>query len=719
LGTCYRARDWQSLGPKIEVELCGMARSFPHGGLFPNWNVRLSLFLALLVIPISMSATAQPARVLEIQNLGKGVVVLDGPWQFHLGDDPSFAALDLDDATGHNGWEQINTDAPWGTQGHRSYSGYAWYRKRLAITPAPSTSPDWSLLLPRVADVYAVYWNGALVGIRGKFPPNPEWRWSRTSEFLPIRGVEQGVLAVRVYKYPLTSYENGLQGGLYAPPLLGSPRTIQLEQTAEDYAWLRGNQFSFAVACLEVLVMLLALIKWWRDRSQRVLLATFLFCFALVGVFAIVNMHLPLSFDFAQGVFELLQAIEDVSLMYLLLWLLDLYNNPTLQRWTRVAAIVNVVAHVADGSTCLLDWSNPHLTLFCQWFDASCTLIFTLTELWPVILVCFGIRRHLDLPRWLVSAFAFLVQLSFVIPATLSQGSRFTHWTLGYTLGSPLFTIAGNSFAIQTLFQFGLLIGVIFAIFAYSRDTLARKQAIEQELRSAQELMQVIIPEALPSLPGYALTSSYQPAQELGGDFFQIIPVKNGSYVIALGDVSGKGLRAAMAVALIVGSLRTLAEIDSSPSTILAGLNHRLHNRLQGGFATCVVILLNVHGQCTIANAGHPAPFLNGSEVQLAGSLPLGITESADYGELQLEMQVEDFLLLYSDGLLEARNAEGELFGFERLASLVADRPTAIQALDAASAFGQEDDITILTLTRITSGEIPTAELIAPVLAPT
>jgi hypothetical protein len=681
--------------------------TFQWAVCLPNRHIRFALYLAAFVFVFLISGAAQPAPVLTVQDLGKDMVVLDGPWQFHLGDDASFAASNIDDATGQDGWEEIKADAPWGTQGHPSYVGYAWYRKHLSITSAPGVTPNWSLLVPRVADVYAIYWKGALIATQGKFPPKPTWKWNGTPQVFPMRGLEHGVLAIRVYKYPLSSYDNGLQGGLYAPPLLGAPRTIELEQTADTYVWLRGSQFSFAVACLEVLVMLLALIMWLRNRSQRVLLATFLFCFALLAVFAISSMRLPLDFDFAQGVFEPLQAIEDVSLMYLLLWLLDLDSNPGLKRWTRVAAVINVVAHVADSTTCLLDWSNPRITLFCQWYDASCTFIFTITELWPVILVCFAIRRRLDPPRLLVSAFAVLVQLCFVIPATLSQGSRFTHWSLGYILGAPLFTVAGNSFSIQTISQFGLLIGIIFAVFAYSRETLARKQAIEQELHSAQELMQVIIPEALPSLPGYALSSSYLPAQEVGGDFFQIIPVNAGSYVVALGDVSGKGLRAAMAVALIVGTLRTLAEVDPSPAAILDGLNQRLLHRLQGGFATCVVILLDSQGRCAIANAGHPAPFLNGSEIHLAGSLPVGITASADYEASRLELKVGDFLVLYSDGLLEARNPQGELFGFERLASLAADRPTADQALRAASAFGQEDDITVLTLTRIASGEIP------------
>ncbi len=83
------------------------------------------------------SATSTPPVVLTIEGLGKGVAPLDGPWQFHLGDDPAWAAPGIDDATGHNGWEQLTADAPWGTQGHASYTGYAWYRRQLDMSPLP------------------------------------------------------------------------------------------------------------------------------------------------------------------------------------------------------------------------------------------------------------------------------------------------------------------------------------------------------------------------------------------------------------------------------------------------------------------------------------------------------------------------------------------------------------------------------------------------------
>jgi hypothetical protein len=402
--------------------------------------------------------------------------------------------------------------------------------------------------------------------------------------------------------------------------------------------------------------------------------------------------------------------------MYLVLWLLDLQRIPSLARWTRVFAIANAIFMLADGAVCVMDWSNPRLTLFCQWADGLLTVLYSLTEFWPVVLVLFAIRHRLDTPRWMVAVFACLAQLSFLVPVTLQQGSRFTHWNLGVTLMRPLFTLMGNEFDAYTLANFGLLISIFYAVFAYSRKVLIRKQTIEQELRSAKELMQVLIPEALPSLKGFALTSAYQPAAEVGGDFFQILPVEDGSSVVAIGDVSGKGLRAAMAVSLIVGALRTLVETDPAPAAILAGLNRRLHNRLQGGFATCLILRLDAEGRCALANAGHPAPFLNGPEVTIGGSLPVGISEDTSWEESRLQWQVQDHLVLYTDGLLEARNERGEIFSFDRLAALLAERLSAEQALAAAKAFGQEDDITVLTLSRLAVGEKATSELIAPVL---
>jgi serine phosphatase RsbU (regulator of sigma subunit) len=185
-----------------------------------------------------------------------------------------------------------------------------------------------------------------------------------------------------------------------------------------------------------------------------------------------------------------------------------------------------------------------------------------------------------------------------------------------------------------------------------------------------------------------------------------------------VGDVSGKGLKAAMNVSLIVGAIKMVTESNCSPAAILEGLNAGLHGRLQNGFATCLALALAPDGTCTSATAGHPAPFLNDREIDLPGSLPLGMLSTAEYTETVTPLRQGDLLTLYSDGLLEARGKGGELYGFARLQTLIATRPSAQKALQAAIDFGQDDDITVLTITRL---PLPHTELVAhatPVLAP-
>jgi serine phosphatase RsbU (regulator of sigma subunit) len=171
-----------------------------------------------------------------------------------------------------------------------------------------------------------------------------------------------------------------------------------------------------------------------------------------------------------------------------------------------------------------------------------------------------------------------------------------------------------------------------------------------------------------------------------------------GGTLAVVGDVSGKGLKAAMTVSLIVGALRSLAETTSAPAEILAGLNRRLLGRLKGGFATCVVVRLDADGTCVIANAGHLPPFLNGQELGLSGTLPLGVSVEAEYEETVVQLEARDRLTLYTDGLPEARNAAGELFGFARVAELIAANSGAGALAEAAVRFGQEDDVTVLSI---------------------
>jgi serine phosphatase RsbU (regulator of sigma subunit) len=315
-----------------------------------------------------------------------------------------------------------------------------------------------------------------------------------------------------------------------------------------------------------------------------------------------------------------------------------------------------------------------------------------------------------------VAFFAFLTQMISTVRIASQQGSRFTHWTLAEKILAPLFTIHHNPFTLSLLSQTLLFFSIVYAVYRYSVDQSRRQGAIEQEFKSAQELQRILIPETLPPLPGFAVTSAYRPAQEVGGDFFQLIAKSEGSALFILGDVSGKGLKAAMTVSLIVGTVRTLAEMFADPAEILSGLNRRLHNRLHQGFVTCLILRLDPDGTCTFANAGHLPPFLNQHELNVPPALPLGLVASASYDETTIHLNIGDRLTLYTDGLLEARNATGEIFSFERLQQLLATKPDAKQASDAAVTFGQDDDITVLTITRLATGVESTTLLEAPTL---
>jgi serine phosphatase RsbU (regulator of sigma subunit) len=680
------------------------------------------ILAALAAVPsrAAVQTAAAAAPVLNIAGLGKGLAPLAGPWQFHLGDDPAWARPEASDATGVTGWEQLSADKTWGAQGHPAYVGYGWYRKHVHLEAAPGAEPDFALMMPRVDDVYEIYWNGMRIGAHGTMPPRPSFTWNRGPQTFGMGEVRDGVLAVRVWKAPLDSFDSDLLGGLYAPPLVGSPDAIAARMTTRDYAWLRSRQYAFGIDSLYALVALLGLLAWLRNRSLRVSLWIAVFCASPLCALFLTGLRIPFSYNFALGWLQPVFSFADIGLWFLLVYLLELDTSPRLMKFTRALAIISLLASTLDGLLTLADWSNPMFTQWAQMADGVLTVIFTATQLYPLILVGLALRKRLDLVRWPLAIAAVFREMILVARISLNQGSRYTHWTIAQKFTDPLFTINGNVFSPQTIADTLLLLTIIYAAYRFMRDATRRQSTLEQEFRSARELQQVLIPETLPEVPGYAVTSAYRPAQEVGGDFFQIIPLEGdyaGSTLVLLGDVSGNGLKAAMTVSLIVGAVRTLAKFAPQPADLLAELNQRLWGRMQDGFTTCLAMILGPDRHCVVASAGHPAPFLNDHELDLPGALPLGLTPDARYAELAFDLREGDHFSLYTDGLLEARNATGELFSFARVDALFASRPDAARASEAAVDFGQDDDITVLTLTRLGTGERPTTLLSSPAFA--
>jgi len=222
---------------------------------------------------------------------------------------------------------------------------------------------------------------------------------------------------------------------------------------------------------------------------------------------------------------------------------------------------------------------------------------------------------------------------------------------------------------------------------------------LEGEMAAAREVQQLIVPEKSESFPGFKVESAYRPAQQVGGDFFQILPAAGGGLLIVVGDVAGKGLPAAMLVSVLVGSIRTAAEDTQDPALILRKLNDGLVNRTRGGFCTALAAHISADGWVTVANAGHLSPYLDGEEVELPGALPLGLAIGQRYEAETFQFPYGSRLTFYSDGVVEAQNGKGELFGFKR-AQAISTQPAAAIA-EAAKQFGQEDDITVVTIERL------------------
>jgi Stage II sporulation protein E (SpoIIE) len=660
----------------------------------------LVLFGFLLRFADAQGPPASP--VVTIDGLGKGTVDLSAPWRFHIGDDLQWADPSFDDTPGHSGWETILPDRPWGAQHHYAYTGVAWYRVHLHVTPAPDVKTDFQLLLPSLQDACEVYWNGKLVGRYGKLPPHPSSPALNAPAAFTLPDFRSGTLAIRVWNERLGSSSSGNGGGLTQTPKVGDSQSIAAQIGTWNYQFLRGTLYINSLNILYLLVALAAFLLWLRRRKETLLLWFSIFAVCPAIWTSVYTMRIPVSRQFSQFMLQPLWALRNVALWFLLIEMLHLRGRRRLVRWARILAVVSLTGAFLDGCLTYVPetWISAHTS---AWIDGIFTLIIEPCQLYLLVLVANGFRQKLDSVRWVLAVSASLSQLLAVTTATAQQGLRFTHWTLSQHLSSPLFQIGPVAFTADSLLDLLLFFSIIYAVYRYIRDQQNRKAILEQELHSARELQQVLIPEKLPTLQGFSISSSYLPALEVGGDFFQIIPLEGaaGSTLIVLGDVSGKGLRAAMAVSLIVGAVRTLAETMSSPAEILAGLSRRLQGRLQGGFSTCIALRLDPNGTCTLASAGHPAPYFNDKEIALPGALPLGIDPATAYEEAIVHFEPGDRCALYTDGLLEARTPSGEIFSFERLQTLFASGADAAQASEAAVAFGQDDDITVVTLTRL------------------
>ena len=438
----------------------------------------LLVFAAPWVHAMQASTKSTPGAPLVIEDLGKGTFALSGPWQFHPGDDPAWASPAFDSSN----WEQLNADQPWGKQGHAHLTGIAWYRCSIANNRVPGVPQQFSLLVPKIHDSYEIYWNGSLIGRNGKLPPRPVWYISQPMQTFEIGQVRQGVLAVRVWKAPLLSDDSGGRGGFDAAPLIGSPEAIATAKAAYEFEWLRSRQLHFGANLLCAVIALLSFLLWLRAPSRWILFWMAGFAIVQPVKLLLLNAHLGWPYPVAMGAAQPLSAVQDISLWFLILWLLPLHENRALCRFTRILACIYTVNAILDGVLVVINW-NPRWTGFAQASDAVLTIFTTLFGAFPLVLVGYALfrRKQFDSARWLVAILVFLDEMMIVFSIAVKQGRQFTGWSIGDKIDLPFFFIDGNGISLSTLAGTLLLVAIVYAVYDSVREDQRRQEALERE----------------------------------------------------------------------------------------------------------------------------------------------------------------------------------------------------------------------------------------------
>lgn len=644
--------------------------------------------------------------------LGRASVQLTGPWKFHTGDNPAWAQPDFDDSS----WSTMDLTPPagsadpylgssgfvpgWTARGYRDYSGFAWYRLRINLEDAAHGGV--AIKMPNdVDDAYQVFANGRLVGEFGRFSGTRVTNYiAQPRAFALPANLDGGpvTISVRMWMDPHTALVVPAAGGLHGPPVLGEAPVILAMQRLDWDAVSRSTFSEIPEAAFLLLAIAVAFSLFALDRTERAYLWLAVNCLVLLLVVILREVSYYTTWmEASAAVF-----LRDVILLpaEMALWIAFWASWFRFRSRARLRRAVWMLAALEAFGVALqrAPLYGRLLPVDALLWVAPLTLVLKLLLGVALLWVAYrGIRKNrteglLALP---VVVLIGIAQYQFEL-LLFRVPTIFFVW--GYTLTIRQLTTA-LSLAIITV----LLV----------RRFLQSQRAREQwriEMEQARQVQHVLIPEEVPRIRGFALESEYRPAQQVGGDFFQIMPAADGSVLVVIGDVSGKGLRAAMLVSLIVGAVRTLAAFTRDPELVLRGINDRLCGRLGGQFTTCLALHIAADGQTTIANAGHLPPFWNGREVALEGSFPLGIVESAPVEKLMLALQPGDRLILATDGIPEARNRRLGLFGFPRLSQMTEQNRTAIEIATAAQEFGQDDDITVLRIERLAHAELEWTE---------
>ena len=651
---------------------------------------RLRRWFAFAAVLCAAAAPAN-AQTFNLDSGREALVSLDGLWRFHPGDSPkapdSGAPFWASAAFNDSSWTLLRSDRSFSSQGYEGMSGFAWYRFQVVVPPGDKPT---SLLLAPIFTSYQIYVEGKLAGQAGQMPPGAIPSPPMMYQIYPLTTSGAGrpriiQVALRVWHSPIwAGYVGG--GPFRGDNLAGDPELLSVErqhhQVVRNVRFVDSYSYSITAALVGLAVFCLFFIR--PAEREYLWFASMLLAESADSALYVCQTTfswppIPI-YDFTDG---LLVALDIGASLCFFSRVLDVpigrVGRPALALvfFSPFAAILYWpgLASVPTSATIQIVCLLPAVA----WF-----LAVLIHQAWTGNLDA----RLLLLPTLLVSGFYFADNLAIV----LAQFGL-TNWPRIFEVQLPL-----PPFTVQTGTLLHLVFLLALLVFLIRRFSLARRreERLAGEFEAARQVQQVMLPAQPDQCPGFTVDWVYEPDEQVGGDFFQQIADGEGGMLIVIGDVSGKGLPAAMTVSMLVGVIRTEADHNSRPAALLESLNARLVGRPHGGFATCLAVHVRANGRLSLANAGHLPPYLNGEEVAISGSLPLGIAAHAEFESATLQLAPGDRLVLLSDGVVEAQSRTGELFGFERTRAL--SRDPANRIADAARTFGQSDDITVVTL---------------------
>jgi hypothetical protein len=638
-----------------------------------------SLLLVFLLALIANSAGAQSfdaTRLLQPASLG------NVKWLVNAGDNPAFASPSFDDShwplhDPHNSIEAIFPQKP----------SVIWYRLHVKVDPAMT---GLALNETYISQAFEIYVNGEPLMQLGNISPWVAYTsGARVEVPIPDRMVATGALAIALRVHISSLEWHGQQPGYSASNL-----AIGEEQTLYRYNWLTtigANLMDWVDRSLVILLGFVALVLYASQRRQSV----YLWIFA-VGALVLAESPVLIVTTFRNVplIWELIGALPRLAAPFI--WV-GLYFAFVHQRIGPVWKTILILTGIADLINGLQEWYVP-LPVPLQ-LATGLPFVVLLSMVIPIVLIIHWRRGNREAGILLIPVILF----SFYIYAVVAFQTLFQlpAWRQTALRGLNLIDrLPAGPFSVSLHSCTGILSTLSLAIILLRRSaTMSRRQAqLDAELEAAREVQRILVPEHRGTVPGFAVETVYEPAQQVGGDFFQFIPAGEGRLLIVIGDVAGKGLPAAMLVSVLVGAICGLSEYTTDPAELLAGLNERLVGRSGGGFSTALAALIAANGRVMIANAGHLSPYLDGKEVELEGALPLGVASSNVYQTTEFQLNPGSRLTFYSDGVIEAQRPDGELFGFERAREV--SMKSAAEIAATAKRFGQEDDITVVTVTR-------------------